>query len=151
MATSAINFESWFTLNSSYTLGECEFSFTPPSNISGKLCYVEAKIFALSWDDIYATPQPYHSFVLRGSWAQVQTRNVEPRKEGLNTPLAVYHYGQASHTSVPTLVQIPAGPHNVRFWLTRLDLGPMGVATTDLSFMICFNIVPADSRQTPLA
>jgi hypothetical protein len=116
------------------------------------LCYAEVKIFQLMWDSLYAAPAAYDTFVLRGSWAQSQTMNVEYSKQApSNVPLAVYRYGNAEGKGCPVLVQIPNGPHSVRFTLQRLDSGAMGVDGTHLAFMVQMNIVPADSRQTPLA
>lgn len=83
MATSAINFQGNLTLNTDLNMGEVEFSFRPPSNISGKLCYIDTKAFALSWDELYATPQSYHSYVLRSSWPQMQSASVETASSGV--------------------------------------------------------------------
>lgn len=77
MATSAIAFQGLLTLNSNKTSGEYQVLFRPPSNLSGKICYIEAKLFTLSWDVIYTTPQAYHTFVLGSSWNQVQAASVE--------------------------------------------------------------------------
>lgn len=150
MATSTVHFEGTFTLNTAFTRGDWECTFTPPSNISGKLCYVEVKLFHMTWDTTYTTPAPYHAFVLRNSWAQVQTMNVEASTQGLRTPLAIMTYGGPYSVGAPTLVQIPAGPHPIKFWVQRLDLGPIGAQLTDLDFTVLMTIVAADSRQTPL-
>lgn len=77
MATSAVAFRGLLTLNSSLNQGEAEMLFRPPSNISGKLCYVDCKSFVLNWDDLYTTPQTHHAFLLSSSWAQPQSANVE--------------------------------------------------------------------------
>lgn len=82
MATSAINFQGNLTLNSDLTKGEVEFQFRPPSNISGKLCYVDTRAFGLRWDETYTTPQVYDSFLLRSSWAQPQSASIETNSEG---------------------------------------------------------------------
>lgn len=95
MATSAINFQGLLTLNSDLNKAEREFTFRPPSNIAGKLCYVDVKAFALSWDETYTTPQSYHSYLLRSSWTQPQSGSVEtnsfyPEKiEGLTASATV--------------------------------------------------------------
>lgn len=82
MATSAINFQGNLTLNSDLTIGEVEFQFRPPSNIAGKLCYVDTKAFGLRWDETYTTPQVYDTFLLRSSWAQPQSVSIETNSEG---------------------------------------------------------------------
>ena len=83
MATSAINFQGNLTLNSDLNRGEAEFEFRPPSSIAGKVCYVDVRAFALSWDETYDTAQPYHSYVLRASWPQMQSGSVETASTGL--------------------------------------------------------------------
>lgn len=82
MATSAVNFQGNLTLNSDLCKGEVEFQFRPPSNIAGKLCYVDTKAFGLRWDETYTTPQVYDSFLLRSSWAQPQSASVETIQDG---------------------------------------------------------------------
>lgn len=82
MATSAVNFQGNLTLNTDLTKGEVEFQFNPPSNISGKLCYVDTKAFGMRWDETYTTPQVYDSFLLRSSWAQPQSASVETNQDG---------------------------------------------------------------------
>ena len=150
MATSAINFQSLLTLNTGLTRGECELEFRPPSNIAGKVCYVDIKAFALSWDDLYVTPQVHHSFLLRSSWAQIQGGSVESSTQKVNAPLAILNYSSQQSASLPVLVYIPDGPHQLRFTVQRMDGGVIGIATTDISMCILMSIVPANSRQPPL-
>lgn len=151
MATSAITFESTFTLSSPYSTGECALLFRPPSNISGKLCYIEVKIFQMMWGTTYNTPDATHTYILRASgWTQPYSARVQGSgSQQVNGPLATLCYGQNA-TGLPILAFIPDGPHTVTFKVERLDLGTIGTALTDLDFIICMTIVPANGRQTPL-
>lgn len=77
MATSTISFQG--VLDSS---GSCEFFFTPPSNVSGKNCYVEVKSFGLSWPTAPTGTNVYDTYLLESSWAQIQSLSVEPYGDG---------------------------------------------------------------------
>jgi hypothetical protein len=77
MATSTISFQG--VLDST---GSCEFNFTPPSNISDKICYVEVKSFGLSWPTAPASPEVYDTYLLNSSWSQIQSMSVEPYGSG---------------------------------------------------------------------
>lgn len=157
MATSAITFQGPVTLNSDFTTGTASFTFRPPSNLSGKDCYLEARAFALTWDETYATPQPHHSFLLRSSWNQIQAGAIEPISatnteftQRFNPPLAMLTYQSMQSASIPTLVSIPHGPHSVTFTISRLDNGVIGIATTDIVMCVMITMVSANSRQPPI-
>lgn len=77
MATSTISFQG--VLDST---GSCKLSFTPPSNLEGKNCYVEVKSFGLSWTTAPASPQVYDNYLLYSSWPQIQSLSVEPYGAG---------------------------------------------------------------------
>ena len=225
MATSTICFNGQLTPT---TLGEayCDLTFTPPSNLSGKLCYVEAKGFTFC--NQYTGKQGWHTFLLYNNWQQVYgshvdynpsaqdsgnfscsrtinnniLTNVSPahgivvgtqirgsgipsgttvtgvsgstitlsanqtgstgdnigliffssdeQQQKARVPLAAFNeFGQQSFT---TLVQIPDGPHNIRFTVKRADKGIIVTSYTQTicNFWVVFNIVPANSRPTPL-
>lgn len=157
MATSAVSFLGPVTLSEDLKTGEARFTFRPPSNLSGRDCYLEAKLFTLTWDESYATPQPHHSFILRSDWRQLQAGAIEPvsstnadMTQRFNTPLAILTYQSMQSTSIPTLVSIPDGPHTVTFSLCRLDDGVIGISTTDMVMAVMLTMVPANSRQPPI-
>lgn len=296
MATSAIAFQGLLTpTNSNFNEATVSFNFKPPSNLEGKLCYVDTKAFGVSWSTSYPNMSGYFGFLLRSSWPQVQAASVEPLSstnagyslmnasgnypattigtaqsaagttinvtattnivEGMlvtgtnipsgttvqsvntttknvvltnattaalaagaavqfaanvlnvsnaalikpgmriagsgipagttvssvdgnavtmsswvnaavsgnltfiassldtiqriNSPLAVYFYGQAS-ASVPTLISMPVGPHEVTFTISRFDQQPFTTASLALTTSILLSIVPADSRHNPI-
>lgn len=87
MATSTIAFQGPLTLSSDLTSASCDFTFTPPSNVSEKNCYVEVKSFGLSWREMYDTPAVTDTYILNSSWPQIQSFSTEPSGTG---PLSVY-------------------------------------------------------------
>ena len=151
MATSAIAFEASLVLDTATSLGEREFFVSPPSNLAGKLCYGEVKIFNLTWGTEYTTPKAYHTFVLRiDGWMQPQNARIEPLKQTVMSPWATLTYGGDMH-SVPVLFNMPLGPHTVRMTVERLDLGSIGTsAVGDVDLIVVLDIVAANSRQIPL-
>lgn len=152
MANSAIAFEGNLLVNSTATLGEREFFVRPPSNLAGKLCYGEVKIFNLTWGTEYTTPKSYHTFVLRiDGWMQPQNARIEANNEQrIYAPWATLTYGGVM-SSTPILFNMPTGPHTIRITVERLDLGPIGTTTAgDVDFIVAFDMVAANSRQTPL-
>lgn len=152
MAHSAIAFEGSLLLSESKLTGEREFYVRPPSNIAGKLCYGEVKIFNLTWGTEYTTPKSYHTFVLRiDGWMQPQSARIEANnQQRTQVPWATVTY-DGTMSSFPILFNMPPGPHTVRINVERLDLGEIGTTTTgDVDFIVGFDIVAANSRQTPL-
>lgn len=157
MATSAISFIGPLVLNSDYTKGEASFLFRPPPQLTGTDCYLEARAFALTWDETYISPQPHHSFVLRSNWTQLQAAALEPISatnteitQRFSPPLSILNYQSMQSTGLPTLISIPHGPHNVTFTVSRIDNGVLGISTSDLVMAVMLTMVPANSRQPPL-
>lgn len=124
-------------------------SFTPPSSVAGKLCYVQATYFqwengstpttALGSNDcIYVTcdwPQP---------WATTTTDSGSK----VGAPLAFWNNNRSY--SGPHLIQMPDNPHVVRFTVTRAD-GNHLTGSTGTSYMtFCLKANVADGKQPPL-
>lgn len=148
MAHSAIAFEGSLVVDG--VVGEREFFVRPPSNIAGKLCYGEVKIFNLTWGTEYATPKSYHTFVLRiDGWTQPQSARIEANdQQRTQAPWATVTY-DGTKSSFPVLFNMPPGPHKARVTVERLDLGAIGTSG-DVDFIVGVDIVAANSRQTPL-
>lgn len=156
MATSAVTFEATLSLNSAGTRGEYCFFFRPSSNISGKLCYVEAKYFHLvqtKGDGTLVTPNNANTFLLHADWAQIQNTWTSDTSEQPAVPLATLSHGSFATESFPVLVQIPDGPHNVLFHVRRLDGGAVTPepSTDTVKMVVGLTVVQANSRMAPIA
>ena len=68
MATSTISFNGQLT-GISRTEYYCDLTFTPPANIAGKLCYVQAKGF--SYSGAWSGKLAWHTLLLTNDWPQV--------------------------------------------------------------------------------
>lgn len=144
MATSAISFKGPVSFQNSYEV-TLTFNFKPPSNIEGKLCYVEVRGFLVQFDAA-VTFDPL-GFTLECDWPQSQcyydnSGSINPR-----SPLAIYTTGGQRLQSQPVLVSMPCGPHDVTFTIKRVTPEPF----SDIADVFIFlSIVPANSRQSPL-
>ena len=226
MATSTITFNAPL-IATSRAEAYCDLPFTPPSNLAGKLCYVQARAFnaIIGWSGSSA----WNTLLLYNDWPQVQCAQVdydpnaqdfgsftcttttssktltsvdppigyvvgtEIRGTGITSGTTVESYsgstivmtnaftgtGGSSQSLVflapsgrvrqlangpiaanngygfnpfKTLVQIPDGPHTVRFRVKRADKGSVTNSTTTSPFSMyaIFEIVPANGRQTPI-
>ena len=74
MATSTISFNGQLT-GASRTEYYCDLDFTPPANISGKLCYVQAKGFAYS--GAWSGKAAWNTLQLYNDWPQVDCVQVD--------------------------------------------------------------------------
>lgn len=74
MATSTITFNGQLT-GYSRTEYYCDLPFKPPSNLEGKLCYVEAKGF--SYPTTWSGKASWNTMLLFNDWPQVQCAHVD--------------------------------------------------------------------------
>ena len=76
--------------------------------------------------------------------------NPQDDQQKLRVPLATFNDYAQNHYKV--LVNMPSGPHTIRFTVKRSDKGIIAgsVTQTSIAFFVVFEIVPADSRQPPL-
>lgn len=223
MATSTITFNSQLT-GTSQTEYYCDLPFTPPSNLAGKLCYVQAKAF--SFPNTWSGAQSWNTLFLYADWPQVQAAQVdfnpslqdsgsatctatngstavtlvnpavgytvgsEVRGTGFATGTTMTDvsgssvtlssaYTGTTGTSVAfvffnssgnerqlangpvaafngisqlpfrTLIQMPSGPHRVRFTVRRADKGRIANSSTtsQSSMFVIFEMVAAAARQ----
>lgn len=222
MATSTITFNGQLT-GSSRQEYYCDLPFTPPSNLEGKLCYVEAK--GVTFPNTWSGAQNWNTLFLYADWPQVQAAQVDynPTLQhsgaatcsatngstaitSVNPPVG-YAVGSSitgtgfttgttitavsgssitisseftgttgtsvafvffnsaderqlaagpvaafnGYGTIPfrTLVQMPSGPHRVRFRIVRSDHGVIAgsVTQTQASFFVIFEITAAASRH----
>lgn len=155
MATSNFYFSSPATVSSSLTTAEATLSFTPPSNISGKLCYIQCSVW--NWD-FTSSPSPAltsrDAFAFECSWSNPNSGVCSKLTDGTsftqpNTAVVGVYFNNISYDTGPILAMIPDGPQQVTFTVFRPDGG--SVAGTDGpnqgQFFASLKIVPADSRQ----
>lgn len=74
MAVSTIAFNGALE-TPTFTEGFCELTFTPPSNIAGKLCYVKSNGFTFSSD--YNGRAGWNPLILSNNWTQPQSAHVD--------------------------------------------------------------------------
>jgi len=149
MATSVIAFsDRSLSVSSDKKSATITTFFTPPSNISGEHCYVECSFWA--WDYTTAPTTAINTrdvLTLTASWAQTVSGTVT--SQGTKPSVA---FGSICNNICyghgPILCQIPDGPHQVEFTISRTDGGDVaGDTTSDNNFLAVFKMVPADSRQ----
>jgi hypothetical protein len=146
--TSVVSFTGTLsTVGATSTLAEIETLFIPTSNISGKLCYVEATFF--TWDfgsAITPTQNSRDVFYVNCSWAQPLSGSCESDVTKPTAPLAAQMNNNFFSTG-PVLCRIPDGPHPVRFSVYRPDKGYLNGASGDCILALTLKIVALDSRQ----
>jgi len=145
MATSIVNFSGVVKTNSTQTTASLDVYFVPPSNIAGKLCYVQCTY--IGWD--YTTGVATTSrdvITVTASWAQ-------PLSGKSTTPLASHNFSPARRVSPhgPILCHIPEGQHQVTFTMQRINGGILAGSSTTNNYMnVVLKISPANSRQPPV-
>lgn len=151
MATSLITFEGNFDLSST-TAGSASYTFTPPSNLAGELCYGKVEIFRMKWDTLYSSPGTMDSFLIsQDGWSVPQSAKY---KDGVETggrpPIAQFNINGAE-AAAPFLFMMPESTHTLTFDVRRIDGGAIAAATTNkITYFIAMNIVRASSRQMSL-
>lgn len=133
-------------IGSTTTSAELELEYTPTSNISGKLCYVEATFF--TWDfgtSITPTQNSRDAFYVNCNWAQPLSCDTTTATKP-TAPLAA-SMNNFFYSTGPVLCRIPDGPHPVRFTVYRPDGGYLNGATGDCVLALVLKIVAMDSRQ----
>lgn len=151
MATSSITFEGVPTLDSDLKKGTLEFNFDPPPNLANQLCYAQVKLFQLSWTTPYTGIAYDDAFLLRQyGWPLSQCARVQSTGQSLvGIVIAVMDYnGQGSGSQF--LCNVPSGKHTIQFTIERLDKGVISDAAGDPKVLIVVDVVPANSRKTPL-
>lgn len=156
MATSVFTFRGLPTLNSNRTLATINITFDPPSNLAGKLCYVECP--AWNWDNKTepTTAITAHDlFMFTTSWTQPISGYVTPSTE---YPLGITMRNQAAfgfmfnnqcYSTGPILCQIPNGPHLVTINVYRTDGGEVGGDSTNI-FTASLKFIEAASKSPPI-
>jgi hypothetical protein len=146
--TSVVSFTGTLSgIGATSTLAEIETTFTPPSNISGKLCYVESTFF--TWDfgtGITPTQNSRDAFYVSCNWAQPLSASVDSDVTKPTAPLAA-QMNNNFYATGPVLCRIPNGPHPVRFSVYRPDKGYLNGASGDCILALTLKIVALDSRQ----
>lgn len=156
MATSTYTFMLNLDLSSDKTIASKEVMFTPPSNLSGKLCYVQSTFF--NWDFRTSPATALTSrdtFTVYCSWATPQSGIVTMDNNGSRTMETKASLGfmnnNFSTSTGPLLVSIPDGPHPVTFTVYRPDGKEVGGNGDDTGLLtLCLKFVQANSRQPPI-
>jgi hypothetical protein len=161
MATSVYAFRGVVTPTSANDAAYVEFTFDPPSNISGKGCYVQCTFF--DWQSKTEPTPVIDSLAFGSSWAQVCSGTVvdgksftlvDPYQDVSSTfknpgraPMGILANKMFFSTG-PVLCSIPSGPHRVTFNVYRPDGEDIsGGDQKENLFYACFKFVAADSRQ----
>lgn len=156
MATSTYTFILNLDVSSDLTSAMKEVMFTPPSNLSGKLCYVQSTYF--NWDFL-TSPSPSltsrDAFAVYCSWATPQSGTVTMDNNGSRTTETktnlAFMNNNISTSTGPFLVSIPDGPHPVTFTVYRPDGGSISGSSDSTGLLtLCLKFVQANSRQPPI-
>ena len=151
--TSLATFTGSATVSDSDKSVEFEYFYSPPSNISGKLCVVEATFFSWDWggNGNQTSDYLYSPVLVSTSWQQpFSTSTVTSTTK----PLAPLASNQAlvSVGLGPTLCRIPDGPHTVRFKIYRpTTSGTISASAGSPGTMfLSLKIIDASGRQPPI-
>ena len=146
MATSAVAFSGVVSFNNELSQ-TMTVTFTPPSNLEGKLCYAQVTVFQLLFGLESTTPS--NGWKVDCDWPQVQcSTDTHTSGHKASCPLAIWHTGYGSLQSHPVLISMPQGRHNVTFTFSPINVD--NFITDAIDVLLCLSIVPASSRQTPL-
>jgi hypothetical protein len=142
-----------FSLSSSAastSYADINASFTPPSSIAGKLCYVQATYF--TWDygsTITPALGSRDAFQVTCDWMQPFAITTTDSGSKVGAPLAYQNNG-IFYDAGPVLGTIPDNPHVIRFRVSRPDGDPINGSTGTSYLTLSLKVVAADSRQPPL-
>lgn len=152
MTTSIVSFDAIVKSSGTFTVAEVESYFTPPSNIAGKLCYIECQ--SIQWDYQYGAPNTSRTtHTVYASWSQPRSCTVENGYTKPGAPLGILQYSPYYRVfpTGPVLCFIPEGQHLVSFTLERTDGGLLAATNTATNYMtLVLKITPANGRQPPL-
>lgn len=125
-------------------------TFDPPSEIAGKLCYVESTFF--TWDNGITSMSANDCIYAECDWAQpFSYGQYLPGVATKSAAVAVWTGQVGPAFPGPVLCNIPEGSHTVTFKFTRYSNQSLNASTTDLNYVtLCLKIVPADSRAPPI-
>lgn len=157
MATSAITFQGYLVANSTQTEGELRLNFTPPSNLAGKLCYIQLKSWTMTWSTGYSNPTQIDTFFLKSNWNQIQAATLSGEttttsERQLPASLLATKTLFENGNGPPILANMPPGPHTVSFIVNRSGGGALSAATANDCYMtLIFEIVPAAGRTAPIS
>jgi hypothetical protein len=150
MATSTLTFQL-SGLAQSTTEQTFSVQVDPPSNIRGKLCYVECTFFG--WDHYTALSPSLNAkdvFYLTCNWAQPLSSTNTNGKTLPGCALAAFNNNFYTGAG-PVLCRIPDGPHEVTFVVKRWDGGEVSDDLTNTNYALIFlKVVPANSRSPPI-
>jgi hypothetical protein len=126
-----------------------EGSFTPPSNIAGKLCYVNAIYFVFA-NGSAPTPTINQAdcFLVTCDWAQPWSVTTNNSGSKLGAPLA-FMTNNRSYTSGPVLIRMPNNPHVVRFNVSRPDGNALTGSSGTSILTLHLSIIVANGKQPP--
>lgn len=152
MATSLVTFDGPVDFHGSHLTGDVEFIFQPPSNLAGKLCYVECRLFHYSYTQRPLSIHEGDAFTLKMDWAtpQAVTTNINDTRPG-SICATVSVYGPSNSVG-PMLVQIPNGPQRLRAVVAhsrgaQITEDPEMEAATIIAV---FAMTEANARKAPL-
>lgn len=151
MATSVFTFSGITTVADNLLTATLDANFTPPSNISGKTCYVHCTAFNWDFAGSTLTFSSREAISFYHSWPQTLSGSCTKNGTTLRVPAALFHSNNAMFYSTgPILCYIPDGPQTVSFTVYREDGSPIASSMANNYFFAAFKIVPADSRQPPI-
>lgn len=124
-------------------------TFDPPSEIAGKLCYVESTFF--TWDNGTTSMTTNDCIYVECDWAQPFSYGQYASGVATKSAAVAVWAGTAMGFASPgpVLCNIPEGGHTVTFKFTRYS-GQSLTVVADNYVTLCLKIVPADSRQLPI-
>lgn len=152
MATTLITFRGTVQHYGVKTRAEAEFTFDPPANLAGKLCYVNCEVFSYSPAEISPDLTYLDTFTLTMDWstplAFTSTTNGFTKPGTIAACVSPY----SGFTSVgPTLVCIPNGPQTIRAIIERSRGANLTNKENEESVMTAvFSMVEANARTAPL-
>lgn len=151
MATSVITFKGKpnTLTETDLTTQRIIFQFTPPSNIAGKLCYVECASGIWDYGGTITGIGGRDLFMISASWAQPLNASIDnsDNRQLPGTAIAIEATNLPMGSIGPVLCSIPTGPHEVTFTVRRVDGGNVTNNVDTTFFYAVLKIVPADSRQ----
>lgn len=151
MATSVVTFKGKpnTVTETDLTTQRISFQFTPPSNIAGKVCYVECASGIWDYGGTVSGINTRDLFIISVSWAQPLNASIDnsDNRQLPGTAIAAGATNLPMSGIGPVLCSIPNGPHEVTFTVRRVDGGDVTSNVSTTFFYIALKIVPADSRQ----
>lgn len=152
MATTLITFQGPVQHYGDNTRAEAEFTFDPPANLAGKLCYVNCELFNYATATVPTGLSTLDLLTLTMDWstplAYTATTNGFTKPGTIAAGWSVY----TGFTSIgPTLVCIPSGPQTIRATVQR-SRGDALTADVNVESVLTavFSMVEANARTAPL-